>query len=167
MSSRGFSLVELLVVMAIVGILGTIGYVNYVKSLNPVQDATGQIVTELARARADAMANTQATRLVLESANTIRVETATNCNKSENDATASPPVQNWSTARTLNWPDLNRENTVQLVTATPTATPNIIACYTSRGMADQSRTFNVRDGTRDFTIQIALGGGVDYYATPQ
>lgn len=162
MRSSGFTLLQLLAVMAIIGIISSVGYYNYTKGLNPVRDASQQIVGELNRVRVDAMANTQAQRIILEDARTLRVETATNCDKSEN----TPSVSNWTVLRRIVWPNLNRANSVQLQTSTPDAVPNIIVCYTSRGLANISRSFNVLDSKTNYRIDVALAGGIESNVAP-
>lgn len=158
--SSGFTLLEMLVVIAIIGILAAL-FFSFLPYRSPARDMTRVVQGEITRARSEAMANTLARRLVLLPNGSLQVQSALACNKPENSA-GPPPETNWTIVRTI--PRQNEYRNVTISSNNVSKTPDILICFSPRGMGDKARIISVGDQKRSFTIETALGGGVKSYA---
>ncbi len=160
----GFTLIEILVVLAILGILGGIGIYSYLQAINPPREITKTVHGRLLTIRADAMANTQARRVLL-TGQSLTVQASTRCSQ-------SGPAQ-WSPAGVIAFDDVQRRGTVTLSTASATGTPDpslptgakLVTCFTSRGLAlapvgQTLAALVISDSRRTYNVEVALGGAV-------
>jgi len=152
MSKRGFTLIEMLVVIAILAVLIGIAALNFRPLGAPLQNGAAQLESFLKQARLRAIATTRAYRVVPvpSSVTTLKLQYANNCN-SGNTWTDDNPV------RTLQLPDN--------VTLNGTAWTSV--CFNSRGAAynnsgnPASVTIALIDNkNQQRSVQVLLGGGV-------
>ncbi len=148
-TARGFTTVELLIVIAIIGILATIAALNLRPFSNHAENGANAISAGLKQARARAMATTSAYRLVYASPTELEASYATSCD-----------AGSWTREPTY---DIAVEDTAQIELSGDDSSDGweLVACYNSRGFAEASRLITVvdnRDNTR--TVEIFVGGGV-------
>lgn len=150
--TQGFTLLELLVIMTILGILFGLGVWSYQSAQNPAREVSRGTHAALIQLRADAVANTQARRMILTTGGDLQFQSAATC-----AATA------WTQTGTVPMTDLDPQSRVSLTLASPTFTAaqtKVVACFSSRGQASASSELQVRAGTRTYVVEVALGGAV-------
>ncbi|MFB9993430.1 Tfp pilus assembly protein FimT/FimU [Deinococcus oregonensis] len=150
-NKAGFTTIELLIVMAIIGILTALGVQSYLSTRNPARDAARAVHATLFQLRSNAVSNTQARRMILNSSQQLVMQSAVRC--SETDASK------WTDLGTVPLSLNSYGRLVQLSTTTPGINP-VVVCFTSRGLAAPSGRLTLREGTRIYNVDVALGGGV-------
>ncbi len=161
---RGFTLVEMLVVIAIVGILMGLAVPSLLALNKPLREGTLQFKAQLNLIRSKAIASGQAYRLRPkyptsaeysgQGPNSFIVEYAANCRISTYGPSASTVLPDgWQRASQL---DLDLPSTVGVSgtatvtndipsTPTPNANLNWSICYDNRGIASQPVNFTLKD----------------------
>ncbi|MFT2721597.1 type II secretion system protein [Deinococcus sp. A31D244] len=150
--TQGFTLLELLVVMAILGILFGFGMWSYRSAQNPAREVSRGTHAALIQLRADAVANTQARRMILTNGGDLQFQSGATC-----------AATTWTETSTVPLADLDPQSRVSLTLASPTFTAaqtKVVACFSSRGQASASSELQVRAGTRAYVVEVALGGAV-------
>jgi prepilin-type N-terminal cleavage/methylation domain-containing protein len=165
-NDRGFTLVEMLIVVAIVGIVMGIAAPSLLTLNKPLREGTSQFKTQLNLIRSKAIASSQAYRLRPkyptsaqydgQKPNSFIVEYAANCRIDTYGPSLTPAVlpDGWQRASQL---DLDLPSTVGVsgtATATikdtpqtpaPDANLNWSICYDNRGIASQLVNFILKD----------------------
>lgn len=137
---RGFTILELLTVMAIGSILAGIAVLNLNAFANPSNNGALELMGFIKRARAKAMATTQAYTVAPTSSNSIVARYAASCS----DTTWTDDTELYTTLPSgASLDDTNWE-----------------ICYSSRGLSADSADITVRDSRATRLVQIVLGGGV-------
>ncbi|PTA67660.1 type II secretion system protein [Deinococcus arcticus] len=149
---QGFTLLELLMVMAILGILFGIGMVSFQNLRNPARDTARAVHSALFQMRADAAANTQARRLVLLSNGGLQIQSALRC--------AGPNQGTWTVQGLVELPERMARRPVTLTRQGGSVDPNVIVCYSARGLAVIGGQLNIDDTRSRYAVQVALSGGV-------
>lgn len=150
-----------------IGTILAVGFLNFNKYRNTPKDVAQIIYGNLLRERSQAMANTEARRLIMKANGALVMEEALNCK--------SAPTS-WQNQKTISFQNVRSDfslDTFTIVPPTP-ADPTLfigdrlVVCFTSRGTAviPQSatsgwvRVFNTK---YRFVVETALGGGVRIY----
>jgi prepilin-type N-terminal cleavage/methylation domain-containing protein len=144
---RGFTLIEVIVVLAVLGIVGAIVALNLRGFSHPLQDGATQLSGILKQSRAKAMATTSAYRVAPETAgsNHLIALTAPACNSA-------------SSAWTLD-AELNADiPTGVALSVTKGSWPT---CFDSRGFSATNQEFSLSDGKGgSLSVELLLGGAV-------
>ena len=82
-SARGFTLLEVLVVLAVLGIMLSLGFWSYLSARNPPRDAARTVHAHLLTLRSQAMSNTQARRLVLTGEQQLVMQASPRCSETD------------------------------------------------------------------------------------
>ncbi|MVN88172.1 prepilin-type N-terminal cleavage/methylation domain-containing protein [Deinococcus sp. HMF7620] len=150
---QGFTLLELLVIMAILGILFGLGFTSFSKLRNPARDTARTVHSVLYQLRADAAANTQARRMVLAANGDLQLQSALTC--------AETNQTKWNTyTLKVELPGGTPSRPVTLSRQGGNTTPNVIVCYSPRGLATVAGQLNITDTKARYAVQVALSGGV-------
>lgn len=145
--NRGFSLVEMLIILAVLGIVGAIAFINLRAFENPVQDGANQLAGLLKQGRAKAMATTSAYQVepVSTGSNRIVARTAVSCNAAsgawalDDSLTTELPAKVKVTVSKGTWP----------------------ACFDPRGFASANQEFTITgEKGKTMTVELLLGGAV-------
>jgi prepilin-type N-terminal cleavage/methylation domain-containing protein len=139
--SRGFSFIELVVVMALGSILFGMAIANLREYHNAAQSASFQVASLFKRARAQAIATTSAVRVRPTSTTQLVTEAADRC-------AATTWTEDNTGGLALSGGALMSDTTWSV-------------CFNSRGFADQNVSFNISDATRTSSIEVMLGGSVE------
>lgn len=152
--THGFSLLELLVVISILGILSSVGVYSLLNTRSPARETALTVHSELFKLRSGAVSNTQARRMVLTSTGLLQLQSALRCNDTDQS--------HWSTYATVTLPTPSTRYPVTLSTSsTPAApAPNVVVCFTPRGLAEAEGQLNISDTRGRYTVRVALAGGV-------
>lgn len=147
-SRRGYTLLELLVVMSVVGILTGIAAINVTNLRQPADEAARSLSSTLGFSRARAIATTSAVRVQRAAGTrTYRVASAPSC-----------------AAASAAWTELTAQAyTLPADVTTSGAAAAWSACFSSRGMVDGAAapavTFTDRRA-RTRSLQVYAGGAV-------
>lgn len=150
--TQGFTLLELLVIMAILSLLFGFGMWSYQSAQNPAREVSRGTHAALIQLRADAVANTQARRMILTAGGELQFQSAATC-----------AATTWTQAGAVPLAALDPQSRVSLTLASPTFTAaqtKVVACFSSRGQASASSELQVRVGARAYAVEVALGGAV-------
>ncbi|WP_337845322.1 prepilin-type N-terminal cleavage/methylation domain-containing protein [Thermus sp.] len=142
MNSKGFSLLELLVVLGVLGIALSIAALNLRPFSNPLEDAWVQTEGYLKLVRAKAMATTSAYR-VEQSGNRLVAEYAARCGS----PSFTPD------------PSLVLELPQGVNLSTGNGSP-LELCFSSRGYSDRNLVLVFRKGAQERQLEVLLGGEV-------
>jgi len=155
----GFTLIEMLVVVSILGILCAITGYNYMSTKNTARQTSRAVQTAVMGVRGQAMANTEARRVVLGSDQSLKVQAAARC------SSASPA--SWKDMQNIMLPSDNPAVTLSSTNlAQPSSTSGtVVACFTSRGLASMPvgqtlSELTMTDGLHTYQMQVSLGGAV-------
>ncbi|MBZ9713859.1 type II secretion system protein [Deinococcus multiflagellatus] len=149
---QGFTLLEALLVMSIVGILFGLGMVSFQNLRNPARDTARAVHSALFQLRADAAANTQARRMVLNSAGELELQSALKCDETNQNA--------WTLYSKVDLPERLNRRPVTLSREGGALSPNVIVCYSPRGLATVNGQLNIDDTKARYSVQVALSGGI-------
>lgn len=138
-SSRGFSLIEMLVTLMMTAVLGSIAVSNLKVLDNPLQDGAAQTASFFKEVRARAISQTSAFIVAPTSASRLSATFGNTC----------------ATATTVD-PTLR----LTLPNGTSFTATNWGICFTSRGLVDQDTIISLRQGANTKNIEVMLGGGV-------
>lgn len=141
--AKGFTLLELLIVIAIAGIVMSIGFLNLRPLSGDLRNNASRVAGNFKQARAKAMSTTSAYRVVKTSATTIRADWAENCQ-----------ANNWTTDEKFN---VTLDNNIRIESGNRT-----LVCFTSKGIATSNPVLTMRDerGKR-MRVEVFLGGAVE------
>lgn len=142
MLRKGFSLVELLMVLSLTSILMGFGVYEIKEFINPAVSASDELVTLLKVVRAKAISNTVSYRLKPNGNKQLVASFRTDCFSSD-------PWQG------------DGELTMDLPAGAYLNETDWEVCYDTRGFPDSNIVFDVREnGGSSKTIEIYLGGGL-------
>jgi prepilin-type N-terminal cleavage/methylation domain-containing protein len=136
---RGFSLLELVVVMAIVSVLLGLLSLNLHKLGRPADDAASELSGYFKRARALALNSTRAYTLKPSGMNAVVATYGSSC---------SSTTQTPDAALTIELPERS------MFTSTAWS-----VCFGTRGISDSSEDIEIKDDDGAKTVQVSLGGG--------
>jgi prepilin-type N-terminal cleavage/methylation domain-containing protein len=137
---RGFSILEVIVVMALAGVLLGIAAFNFRALRDPAQDASQQVMGFFKQTRARALASTRAY--------TISPASATQLVTTYGDTCTSTTQTN------------DPQNTLTLPDGAEMETLGWTFCYSTRGLSSSSVNITVSDENSSHVVQAVLGGGV-------
>jgi len=149
--TAGFTIIELLIVMAIVGVITALGLQSYRSTRNPARDAARTVHATLFQLRSNAVSNTQARRMILNSSQQLVMQSAARCSETN--------ASQWTDLGTVPLTLNAYGRTVVLSTTTPGINP-VVVCFNSRGLAAIAGRLTLTEGTRILNVDVALGGGV-------
>ncbi len=142
MFEKGFSLVELLVVLSLTSILLGFGVYGVHQLVNPAISASEELVTLLKVVRSKAISNTVAYKLEPSGSNRLVASYRAEC-------VSTDP---WKSDGQL---------TLNLPSGAYLSSNSWVVCYDTRGFPDANVVFDVREsGGKKKTIEIYLGGGL-------
>jgi prepilin-type N-terminal cleavage/methylation domain-containing protein len=164
-NDRGYTLLEILVVVAIVGVVMGIATPSLLSLNKPLRDGTVQFKNQLNLIRSRAIASSQAYRIrpkyptkaqfTGQIPNSFIVEYAANCRIEAYGPTASAILPDgWARASQLDFDlpsavgiDGTATVAIQDIPQTPTPDPNLnwSICYDNRGITRQPVTFTLKD----------------------
>lgn len=152
--NHGFTLLEVLLILSIFGILSSVGVYSLLNLRSPARDTARTVHSALMQLRSSAATNTQARRMVLNSDQTLSLQSSLSCSEADQSK--------WTTYETaVQLPDRIRARPVTFTNnAVPLSGPNVIVCFTPRGQASASANLTVADSRSSYTVQVALAGGV-------
>lgn len=140
-AARGFSLVELLVVLAISGILIGIATTSIAALNNPLINATAQTLGYLKQARAKAISTTMAYTVTAASPTRFQARFGPLCTSGSltTDPLMDIPLPRGASFTATNWS----------------------ICFNARGLASTTQTLGLQDSQGHLkTVDVMLGGGV-------
>lgn len=150
--AQGFTLLEVLLVVAVIGMLSSLSYSSYLNFQNPARDTARAVHASLYQLRATAAANTQARRMVLNSGGQLELQRSLSCSEADQSK--------WVTYDTVPLPNPSVRRPVTLTRQGGAINPNVIVCYSPRGLAAIAGTLNISDTKTRYAVQAALSGGV-------
>lgn len=168
---KGFTIIEILVVLMIAGIMAAFAAPTIKFGINPLQDTTNRIAGNFKLVRAKAMSQTSAYRVRQTSATQLTVERARSCFDTTGwTVDPSFTVEDLSLAEAEDIQGLAKNEIIQIVAATVNGTTvttltNWRLCYDSRGLADRTLVLTLRNITtnRQNRIEVFRGGTVQTY----
>ncbi len=142
--TRGYTLLEMLVLLAVLGVVLSIAFINLRPLDSPIQNSLSLTSGFLRQVRAKAMATTSSYRVRFGSSQQATVEYAVSCGATTWTADSQVILQLPSEVQ-LNAPDWQ----------------TLVICFNARGLVDAGKTLTLRDnrGTSK-QLELMLGGGV-------
>lgn len=151
---QGFTLFEILVIMAILGIILALagwGFFNR----NVALEESRKWHSEMMGLRSQAMANTEARRMIWLNNKTVKIQKSKRC---------SAPLGEWEDIEEMkvkyDFVDLTLEKEQGTIASNLPNGADLVACFTSRGLANGSKNLKVSGKRNAYLVQVALGGGV-------
>ncbi len=175
---KGFTMVELLVIIAIIGIMAAFSapYINF--GVNPLKDTTNRLASNFKLMRVKAMSQTSAYRIKQATSTTLKIERAKSCLAPDSDwivdnnfdsedltLTEAKDVQGLAKGAVIEITAAT-ENTTNITPLIGTASsPGWSLCFNSRGLANKTLEITITDQktTKTKRIEIFQGGGVQIY----
>lgn len=139
-SSRGFTLLEVLVVIALSAVLYAVGILAYSELYNPMGNSEALVIGVLRQSRAEAMSKTTAVLITPVSSTVATVSQGANCSSGD-------------------WEELPN-SALRLPKGVRFDGVGWEVCFSSRGLSDDNIYISLLDeeGKRS-TVEVMLGGG--------
>jgi len=136
-SNKGFTILELLVVIGLVGIMTLIAAVNLRPLENPVYSATHNLAAFMKQARARAVSTTSAYEVRPISDRQVAAFFGPNCASID-----------------------EADNTMTLALPSRVSLPSTewVVCFSARGLSNSNVTIEVSDGQISRSVEVLLGG---------
>lgn len=173
-SYRGFTLIEILVVVMLMGVMAALVAPNIRFGINPLKDTTNRVAGIFKLARVKAMSQTSAYRVRQDSVNQLKVERAKSCfDTSGWTKDISFSTEDLSLNEAEDIQGLAKSEVIQIISATATNLAGITAtlgttwsvCYDSRGVANSNVKLTIKNITKNQQQQIEVfsGGAIQVY----
>lgn len=152
--------------MAIVGILISISGYSYLSTRNPAREVSRTVQASLLTLKSQAMANTEARRLILTDSSVLTVQSAKRCK--------APLESDWTPVENITLPDVTPPVALSTANVTSASLPLnslLVVCFGPRGLAtfpiDQTVSqLTMDDSKHRYQTQINLGGAVRTVVLP-
>lgn len=145
--TRGFSLLEMVIVLTLIGLITAIGASNFRGFSNDLNNGVSEFSGYVSQVRARAMNTTSAYRIRVISSTELRAETARSCSASDDD---------WEEDTRLT---LRLRDRVELTV--DDAGDDFLTCFSARGIGSASPTVTLRDNDgNERILDLFLGGAV-------